>query len=135
MLVALRGGMTHAPGYQKSPEHRIRQAPEDRRVYAMVNGEIVADSSDVIRVEEDGSPVRYYFPRADVNLKTLERSDSTSHCPFKGRANYYALNAGGKKLPDAVWTYEEPYEEHAGLKDRLAFYDDRHPTITVRVAD
>jgi uncharacterized protein (DUF427 family) len=127
--------MAHAPGYEKHPEHRIRQAHESRRVFAMVNGEIVAESSDAIRVEEDGSPVRYYFPRTDVNLNTLVRSDSTTHCPFKGTAHYYVLNAGGQKLRDAVWTYEDPYEEHEGLKDRLAFYDDRHPSITVRIAD
>jgi uncharacterized protein (DUF427 family) len=124
-----------APGYKEMPQHRIREIPESHRAFAMVNGEIVAESTDVIRVEEDGSPVRYYFPRADVNMDKLVRSETTTRCPFKGTAHYFALNAGGKKLGDAVWTYEQPYDEHAALKDRLAFYDDKHPEITVRVAD
>jgi uncharacterized protein (DUF427 family) len=127
--------MTQAPGYQKMPQHRIREERENHRVFAMVNGEIVADSNNVIRVEEDRSPVRYYFPRADVNMEKLVRAEMTSYCPFKGNANYFALNAGGKKLDGAVWTYEEPYAEHVGLKDRVAFYDDKYPEITVRVAD
>jgi uncharacterized protein (DUF427 family) len=127
--------MTRAPGYRKMPDHRIREERENHRLLAMVNGEIVADSENVIRVEEDGSPVRYYFPRSDVNMEKLVRTETTSYCPFKGGANYFALNAGGKRLSDAVWTYEQPYEEHVALKDRLAFYDDKYAEIRVRVAD
>jgi uncharacterized protein (DUF427 family) len=127
--------MKKAPGYQTKPQHRIREARESHRVQALVNGEVVADSSDVLRVEEDGSPVRYYFPRADVKMAQLARTEHTSHCPFKGTAHYFSLNAGGTTLENALWTYEDPYEEHVGLKERLAFYDDKYPLITVRIAD
>ena len=127
--------MSKAPGYQKHPDHKIRENRLTQRVTVEINGRVVANSTDVIRVDEDHAPPRYYFPRADVCMDLLERTPTTTVCPFKGTANYFKLHAGGQgglHLDDAVWTYEQPYDEHQGLKDRLAFYDDRYKDIHVR---
>ncbi|HTX23174.1 MAG TPA: DUF427 domain-containing protein [Steroidobacteraceae bacterium] len=127
--------MSKAPGYQRSPNHTIRENHLTQRVTVEIDGQRVADSTDVIRVEEDGHPPRYYFPRGDVQLSLLEPTSTTTQCPFKGTARYFSVHAGGKSgvhLDDAVWTYEEPYDEHQGLKGRLAFYDDKYQNIRVR---
>lgn len=129
--------MSKAPGYQKWPAHKIRASRVGARVTVEINGETIADSTDVIRVDEDHSPPRYYFPRSDVKMGLLERSETTTVCPFKGTAHYFRLHTegtGGVHLDDAVWTYEEPYEEHTDLKDRLAFYDDKYRDIHVRAS-
>ena len=130
--------MSKSPGHQKWPEHKVLETPIGGRVTVELNGKVLADSRHVIRVDEDGSPARYYFPRNDVNMDQLERTATTSQCPFKGTANYFSLSmAGGDnggRLDDAVWTYEEPFDEHQALKDRLAFYDDKYRNIHVRMS-
>jgi uncharacterized protein (DUF427 family) len=130
--------MSKSPGHLKWPEHKVLETPIGQRVTVELDGQVLADSSNAIRVDEDGSPTRYYFPRGDVSMDKLQRTATTSQCPFKGTAHYFTLSMDGgdksSKLEDAVWTYEEPFDEHRALKDRLAFYDDKYRNIHVRLA-
>jgi uncharacterized protein (DUF427 family) len=126
--------MSRSPGHRQWPQHKVKEQIFDKRLRVRVGDEIIADSEDVIRVEEDGNPARYYFPRGDVRVDLLERSDTTTQCPFKGTARYFNLRTDGRELDDAVWSYEDPYEEHAGLKGRLAFYPDKIPELKIQAA-
>ena len=126
--------MNKAPGHQKMPDHKVAEERVRETMVVEVNGDTIAKSADVIRVKEDGHPDRYYFPRNDVQMKKLERTVTTTECPFKGTAHYFNINTSGQSLNDAVWTYEDPYDEHRDLKERVAFYDDKMPDIRVRAA-
>lgn len=124
--------MSKSPGHRQWPEHKVREEHLDKRIRVMIDGKIVAESDDVIKVDEDENPARYYFPRNDVRMEMLEPSATSTECPFKGEASYFSVHAGNKKLADAVWSYEHPYDEHRELRERLAFYDDKVPGIDIQ---
>ena len=117
------------PGYRQHPEHRLSAKPAGARVEVKLDGEVIADSADAIRLEEGSYPAVYYFPRKDVRMDRLERSAHETYCPFKGTASYYSFKGGAQ---NAVWTYEKPYDEMLALRERLAFYPDKVDSITVK---
>lgn len=123
--------MSKAPGHEKWPSHRVDERHLEQRVVARVNSEIIADSRDVIRVDEDESPARFYFPRGDVKMDKLHSTSTRTECPFKGYASYFSVDTDGSELKDAAWSYESPYDEHADLKERIAFYTEKAPEIEI----
>ena len=126
--------MANSPGYKKWPDHNIIEEHPNKRVVVTFEGENIANSTSAIKVIEDNHPPRYYIPREDVNMDVLEPSDTTSHCPFKGTAHYYSIKAGDHQAADAIWSYEEPYDEHQDLKNYLAFYDEEVDRLEVSVS-
>lgn len=126
--------MSKSPGHRKWPDHHVDERHLDKKVIVRLNGEVLADSDDVIRVDEDGNPSRYYFPRVDVRMEQLQPSSTTTECPFKGSAHYFSVSADDRLYKDAAWSYEEPFDEHADLKGRVAFYEEKAPGIELKVA-
>ncbi len=81
------------------------------------NGTVIATSDDTVVVEGN-----HYFPRASVDDAVLVASDHTSVCPWKGTASYWSLEVDGQVNADAAWTYPEPKEAAAQIRDRVAFW-------------
>lgn len=102
---------------------KIRQAPGTWVVRA--GGAIVGESSEALELTEGDYPPVIYFPRKDIGMALLERTDSSTRCPYKGQATYFTISSAAGDIPDAAWSYEEPLEGVAEIKDHLAFYTDR----------
>ena len=107
------------------PDHPITISPAEGTVRVSVAGRIVAESTRALRLEEKGYPPVYYLPRSDADMSLLVRRMHYTHCPYKGDAAYYSIPIGGAKSENAVWTYEDPYEAVANIKECLAFYPSR----------
>ncbi|MFD3191116.1 DUF427 domain-containing protein [Sedimentitalea sp. HM32M-2] len=92
-------------------------------------GAVLGETQNALELSEgDLAPV-VYFPRADIAMAMLDRTDKTTECPHKGVANYYSIVNMSTTDENAVWTYETPHAAVAAIKDHLAFY----PTSRVRV--
>ena len=111
--------------YHKFPDYRVDLVPSDKRVTVRFNGEVIVDTQRALEVRETKHDPVLYFPREDVRIERLERSDHQSFCPFKGEASYWHLGAGDRREENSVWSYEDPFDEVSGLKDYVAFYADR----------
>ena len=116
------------------PEHPISITPNRQRVLVRVAGALIADTREALTLQEASYPPVHYIPRKDVDMKLLQRTDHSSHCPYKGDASYYSVPSGGERSVNAVWTYESPYPAVAQIKEYVAFYPSRVDEIEERPA-
>jgi uncharacterized protein (DUF427 family) len=102
-----------------STDIRIRKA--EGKWVVRSGGAVLGESTQALELSEgDLAPV-IYFPREDIAMAMLDRTEKTTHCPHKGDANYFSIVNMSSVTPDAVWTYEEPVEAVAQIKGYLAF--------------
>jgi uncharacterized protein (DUF427 family) len=116
------------PGYAKHPEHRVHTAPAGERVRITFQGELIADTTRAVRLEEGKYPPTYYIPREDVKMDRLQKTAHSTYCPFKGDASYFTIRGSGD-AENAVWSYEAPYDEVLSIREHLAFYPDKVDSI------
>ena len=114
-----------APGFDKYPDYELRMRPASSLHQVIFNEAVIAASDNVIIVHEGKLSAVVYFPRADVDMAMLGAEPDTSHCPFKGTASYWSVEANGKSSARAAWSYEEPYADVAALRGYIAFYMDK----------
>ena len=107
------------------PDHPITIEPSSAHVVVTAGSTVVADSSNALTLHEAGYPPVYYVPLSDLDSELLESSDTTSYCPYKGKASYYSIRTGDDVVKDAIWFYDEPYEAVAEIAGHVAFYGDR----------
>lgn len=107
------------------PDHPITMTPAPGRWRAMYFGHLIADTADALILQEAAYAPVVYFPREDVAMEYMSRTERSTHCPYKGGAAYYTVLMNGHIAENAVWTYEQPYPAMAQIDGRLAFYTDK----------
>lgn len=108
-------------GYPRPPALE----PCARRVRVQFGGVTIADSVAALRVLETSHPPSIYIPPADVDPVCIESVARRSYCEWKGVASYFDVVAGARRAGAAAWTYREPVERYAALRDHIALYPGR----------
>jgi uncharacterized protein (DUF427 family) len=86
-------------------------------VEAIWNEQVIAHSDRTVVVEGN-----HYFPREDVDTSMLEKSATTTVCPWKGTAHYCTIEIDGERNVDAAWYYPDPKPAAEHIRDRIAFW-------------
>jgi uncharacterized protein (DUF427 family) len=111
--------------HPRDPYSRVDILASTRHVRVDVNGVTVADSHAPRILFETGLPPRYYVPLTDVRLDLLHASDTVSHCPYKGQAGYWSVEAGAEVITDLAWTYRAPFAESQKIAGLVCFYNEK----------
>ena len=48
-------------------------------------------------------------------MSLLKPTAHSTHCPYKGDASYFSIEADGKTMENAVWSYEKPFPAMNGI--------------------
>jgi len=92
------------------------------RVHIVLNGIIIADTHQAQRVLETSHPPNFYLPPTDIQMESLVQAPGTSLCEWKGRAAYFDVVVGDRRVERAAWSYPDPTPEFAAIRNYLAFY-------------
>lgn len=119
------------------PRHFMRIKQLNKLVTAAISDFNLAESDRALKLQEAGfdlyDPV-YYFPREEVNMKLLKKSDHSTHCPLKGDTEYFDIQLDHMTLEKAAFSYVNTLDEGEELKDLIAF-DQEKVQIVEHVED
>lgn len=101
----------------------LRKAPGSFSIRAM--GAVLGESSNVIELVEGSYAPVLYVPRADLAMALFDKTDHSTHCPHKGDASYFTLQAKSGPVTNAAWSYETPNDGLEQIAGHLAFYPDK----------
>jgi uncharacterized protein (DUF427 family) len=117
-------------GHLRDPYHRVDVRRSSRQVRVLLGEDVLAETSRPLLLSETGLPNRFYIPARDVRQDLLEPSDTHTVCPYKGTASYWTVNAGDRKLADAVWSYPQAEGDAGAVSGYQSFL---HDELTVEV--
>jgi uncharacterized protein (DUF427 family) len=117
-------------GHPRSPYSRVDAIRSSRRVRVEIDGVVLADTGSPVLLFETGLPTRHYLPRTDIDFAKLERTDTTTYCPYKGTtSDYWSARIGEVLHDDIAWSYAYPSPQVLQIAGLVAFYDEKVDTF------
>lgn len=124
---------------------RVRVSQGDRRVRAVLGGEVVFDTTRPLLVWEVPYYPTYYIPESDVRVDLLVETGETRRSPSRGEATQYLIKAGDSegaayafgdpKLPEIAGHYAFVWKtlDHWFEEDEEVFVHARDPYTRVDI--
>lgn len=98
-------------------DHTTRTEPTRDRWRAFFAGHVIADSDDVIVMQETGAAPVVYFPRESVAMEYFSPTDHRTTSLKHGDASHFSLMMDGEWAENSAWTYGGDSE----VAGRIAF--------------
>jgi len=115
-------------------EPYLKFAAAPGRVRALFEGHQIADSDHALILNEGSYAPVVYFPREDVEMLVLRKTDRSTRCPHKGDASYFTIYRDARVIENAAWSYEDPIDAAGVIREHIAFYP-QHVEIEMGAAD
>ena len=103
-------------------EPYLKFAAAPGRVRALFEGHQIADSDQALILNEGSYAPVVYFPREDVEMLVLRKTDRSTRCPHKGDASYFTIYRDARVIENAAWSYEDPIDDAGVIREHIAFY-------------
>ncbi len=100
----------------------INIQPAEGTWVVRAGGAVIGESDNALKLTEGDYPYVIYFPKSDIAMEFLDRSDHVTTCKWKGDSSHYSIVTKSTVLENAAWSYEDPKPEVASIKDYIAFY-------------
>jgi uncharacterized protein (DUF427 family) len=107
--------------HPRDPYTRVDVLASSRHVRVDVDGTTVAESMCSRMLFETGLPVRYYLLKTHVLMDLLTPTETVTHCPYKGQAEYWSVGSHA----DFAWSYRAPFPESQKIAGMIAFYNEK----------
>jgi uncharacterized protein (DUF427 family) len=111
--------------HPRDPYTRVDILPSSRHVRVEVDGVEIANTTKPTLLFETGLPVRYYLPTTHVRMDLLTPTETVSHCPYKGDAEYWSARIGDELHADVAWSYRTPLPESQKIAGLIGFYTEK----------
>jgi uncharacterized protein (DUF427 family) len=111
--------------HPRDPYTRVDILPSSRHIRVEVDGVTIAESTKPTLLFETGLPTRYYIPKTHVRMDLLTPTETESHCPYKGQAEYWSVRAGDSVHADLAWSYRTPLPESQKIAGLISFYNEK----------
>src|SRR6266571_6437291 len=117
--------------HARDPYKRVDILPSSRHVRVVLAGVTIADSRRPRLLLETGLPIRYYLSEQDIRMEHLAATQTTTRCPYKGKASYWSASVGGKIFKDIMWSYRETLPACSPINGLFSFFNERVDAIYV----